>query len=416
MFYVSIILYGFANNNERTIVKNMWCSRDSELRSAYMKCILQIMVKVLPAIILFAFIIDSVGASDQNSVVIQQDRTNLKVTIDPRVELMGVIFHLAGNPEYNKCKSKSYMKNLNKHFAGHRNHPAVKMATKLRKTRGVSYDAVMGMAVHIEDINSCREIVPFVPRPETLDGRWRINEAREFLGHCRDFVKVTDFNTFLAKNQSQYYTATARLQQLIDKRANLAWFGEFFGPRDDVDFNLVLSILNGPGNYGCRVRLKGRTKIYSIIGAWRVDWLGFGNPTFSLNVVGTVVHEFGHSFCNPLVEKYMKDFESFGEKYFPRVEKQMRGQAYGSWGTMMRESLVRACEVRYAMVNDGKERAQQVVNYNIGRGFYWTKELSELLGQYEQQRDKYKTLGDFMPEIVKFFRNYDGPPKKSQGL
>jgi len=345
----------------------------------------------LPVILLFAFGIVSAGASDPNNVTARQDRTKLNVTIDPRVELMGVIFHLAGNPEYNRCKSKPYMANLNEHFAGHRNHPAVKMATKLRKTRGVSYDAVMSMAVHIEDINSCREIVPFKPRPETLDGRWRIDEAREFLGCCRDFVKEADFKAFLAKNQSQYNTATARLQQLIDKQANLAWFDEFFGPRDDVDFNLVISILNGPGNYGCRVRLDGRTKIYSILGAWR-----------------------SHSYCNPLVDKYMKSFRPFGEKYFPRVEKQMKGQAYASWETMMRESLVRACGVRYAMANDGKERAQQAANYNIGRGFHWTKELSELLGRYEQQRDKYRTLDAFMPEIVEFFQNYDGPPKESQ--
>jgi hypothetical protein len=361
---------------------------------------------------LLAFCIVCAGASEPNNAAARQDRTKLKVTIDPRVELMGVIFHLAGNLEYNKCKSKPYMGNLNRHFARHRNHPAVKTAKKLRKTRGVSFDAVMGMAVHIEDINSCGEIVPFEPRPETLDGRWRINEAREFLDNCRDFVKETDFKAFLAKNQSQYNTATARLQQLIDKKANLAWFDEFFGPRDDVDFNLVISILNGPGNYGCRVRLNGRTKIYSILGAWRVGWLGWGSPTFRPGVVATVVHEFGHSYCNPLVEKYMKDFEYFGMKYFPRVEKKMKSQAYGSWRTMMRESLVRACEVRYAMAHEGRERAEQRANYHIGRGFHWTKELSELLGQYEKQRDKYRTLDDFMPEIVEFFGNYDGPSKK----
>jgi len=376
------------------------------------KCRWKIAVKALPVILLFAFIINSAGAADPNNVPARQDRTKLKVTIDPRVELMGVIFNLAGNPEYNKCKSKPYMKNLTEHFAGHRDHPAVKIAKKLRETRGVSYDAVMGMAVHIEDINSCGEIVPFEPRPETLDGRWRIDEAREFLGNCRDFVKETDFKAFLAKNQSQYDTAVARLQQLIDTKANLAWFDEFFGSRDDVDFNLVISILNGPGSYGCRVRIEGRTKIYSVLGAWRIDWLGWGNPTFSPNVVGTVVHEFGHSYCNPLVEKNMKDFTSFGEKYFPRVEKQMKGQAYGSWQTMMRESLVRACEVRYAMANDGGEKAERIASYQIGRGFHWMKELSELLGQYEKQRDKYQTLDAFMPKIVELFQNYDGPPEK----
>jgi len=78
-----------------------------------------------------------------------------------------------------------------------------------------------------------------------------------------------------------------------------------------------------------------------------------------------------------------------------------------TWRTMMRESLVRACEVRYAMANDGRERAERTANYHISRGFHWTKELSELLGQYEKQRDKYQTLDVFMPEIVKLFQNYD---------
>ena len=377
-----------------------------------MKCIWRTPVKALPVILLFAFSIASAGASDSNSVATRRDRAKLKVAIDPRVELMSVIFHLAGNKEYNKCKSQSYMRNLKEHFAAHRNHPTVKMARNLRETRWVGYDAVMSMAIHIEDINSCGEIVPFEPRPGTLDGRWRIDEAREFLDNCRDFVKETDFNAFLAKNQSQYNTAIARLQQLVDAKANLAWFDEFFGARDDVDFNLVISILNGPSNYGCRVSLDGRTKIYSVLGAWRVDWFGWGNPTFKPGVISTVVHEFGHSYCNPLVDKYMKDFRAFGKAYFPRVDKQMKGQAYGTWQTMMRESLVRACEVRYAMANDGRERANQIAKYNIGRGFHWTKELSELFGQYEKQRDKYQTLDAFMPKIVELFQNYDGPPKE----
>ena len=91
-----------------------------------MKCRWKIPVKALLVILLFAFCIDSAGSSDSNTVAARQDRTKLKVTIDPRVELMGVIFHLAGNPEYNKCKSKPYMGNLDEHFAGHRNHPAAK--------------------------------------------------------------------------------------------------------------------------------------------------------------------------------------------------------------------------------------------------------------------------------------------------
>ena len=96
-----------------------------------MKCRREILVKALPVVLLFAFSMNCAGASDPNNVAARQDRTELKVTIDPRVELMSVIFHLAGNPEYNKCKSKPYMRNLNEHFAGHRNHPAVKKTRRV---------------------------------------------------------------------------------------------------------------------------------------------------------------------------------------------------------------------------------------------------------------------------------------------
>lgn len=317
----------------------------------------------LPVLLLSALSIGSNGASDPDNVTTRPDRSQLEVKIDPRIELMGVVFHLAGNPEYNKCRSIVYMANLNEHFGTQCNHPAVKMARKLRETRWVSYDAVMSMAVHIDDANTCGEIVSFEPRPDTLDGRWRIDEAREFLDRCRDFVKETDLQAFLAKNQAQYKKAMQRLQKLIDAEANLGWFDAFFGPRDDVDFHLVISILNGPSSYGARVRLDGRMKMYSILGAWRIDWLGWGSPSFSPGVVGTVVHEFAHSYCNPLVEKHVEGFRAFGEKYFPRVEEKMKSQAYSNWQTMMRESLVRACEVRYAMANDGEKQAQQVADY-----------------------------------------------------
>jgi acetone carboxylase gamma subunit len=36
----------------------------------------------------------------------------------------------------------------------------------------------------------------------------------------------------------------------------------------------------------------------------------------------------------------------------------------------------------------------------------WTAELCKLLGEYEQQREKYPALESFMPRIVAFFEDY----------
>jgi hypothetical protein len=326
--------------------------------------------------------------------------------VDPRVELMSVIFNLAGNSEYNQCRSMTFMKNLNEYFDRYRNHPAVQMAKELGNNRGIGYDAVMNMAIHIKDVNSCAELVGFQPRPDSLDSRWNIDEAREFLAKCRDFVNDTNFPAFLKINKLLYDQTRQNLQHLIDSKINLGWFNEFFGPRDDVHFNLIISILNGPCNYGVKIKTSGRTEIYCILGAWEVNWFGWGYPQFSQDFVTTIVHEFSHSYCNTLVDKHINDLRTFGEEFYPKVEKKMKGQAYGSWQTMMYESMVRACEVRYTAANSGPKDAERIADYQVSRGFLWTKELSDVLAQYENHRDKYPDFESFFPKVVEFFQSY----------
>ena len=79
------------------------------------------------------------------------------VSVDPRIELICVIFRLAGNPEYCKGRVPSYTADVDKHFGPYKDHAVVQLAAKLRRTRGVSYDAPMNMAVHVRDAYSLNE-------------------------------------------------------------------------------------------------------------------------------------------------------------------------------------------------------------------------------------------------------------------
>jgi hypothetical protein len=135
--------------------------------------------------------------SSQNSIPVQ-------VSVDPRVELMSIVFRLAGNPEYNKGCVVSYLNDIEKHFGPYRNHPAVQTASDLTKTRGVSYDAPMSLAIHITDTNSLNERVPFDPHPVGLDGRWQLDEVRDFLAKLRQFAKESDFEDFIRAHQALY--------------------------------------------------------------------------------------------------------------------------------------------------------------------------------------------------------------------
>ena len=77
--------------------------------------------------------------------------------VDPRVELMSIIFRLAGNNEYTQGRIPAYNTAIDGDFAPFRNHEAVRLARRLRDNDGVSYDAVMNMAVHVKDVESLAE-------------------------------------------------------------------------------------------------------------------------------------------------------------------------------------------------------------------------------------------------------------------
>jgi hypothetical protein len=131
----------------------------------------------------------------------------------------------------------------------------------------------------------------------------------------------------------------------------------------------------------------------------------FGTPQFDRSMLPTIVHEFCHSYANPLVDRHAAALQAAGESIFSRVKARMRQMAYGNWRTMMYESLVRACVIRY-MAAESPPAAEKEALSDQGRGFLWIKGLADLLGQYESDRKTYPTLESFFPRIVEFFDSY----------
>jgi hypothetical protein len=344
-----------------------------------------------------------------NGFVLAQDsepavrKLPLRVVVDPRVELISTIFRLAGNPEYCMGRVESYTKDVDKHFGQFRTHPAVKLAQKLRKARGVSYDACMSMAVHITDTEKCEERVPFDPRPETLERRWQVNDAREFLAAVRQFVKDTNFNEFIATHRSLYETTKSRMKDCLEKNAHMEWFDEYFGSRPEASFTLAIGLLNGPGNYGARCcTVDGKEELYCILGAWMTDDKGL--PAFNQSMLGTVVHEFSHSYVNPLTAKYKTEVDKYA-KLFDPIAGRMRAQAYPAWETCVNEHIVRALTTRYSYLKVGEDAGDKSLQNERQRSFFYVPALCDSLKYYENNREKYKTFAQFYPELIKVFED-----------
>jgi hypothetical protein len=332
-----------------------------------------------------------------------------RVAVDPRVELMCIIFRLAGNREYNMASLREYIGDVTKTFGPFRDHAVVKLARKLRGTRSIGFDAPMSMAVLMPDPGDLKDDAFLTPWPKTLDPRWTSDGSREFLTAARQFVKDAAFPEFVAKHRKLYESTESQLRALLDKQTHLEWFNAFFGDRPGAAFVVVPGLLNGPCNYGARRRMAdGREELYCILGVWYADKQGA--PKFTSDQVSTIVHEFCHSYANPIIERHATELKAAGEKMFPAVAGRMNAMAYGNWQTMFYESLVRACVLRYTRHHDGAMAAWMATQRERANGFAWMGGLSDLLGEYEAHRDEYPTLEAFAPRLVAFFDDYAKKP------
>jgi hypothetical protein len=328
----------------------------------------------------------------------------VEISVDPRVELFSIIFRLAGNPEYNQGQSDSYTREVEKYFGAYRNHPAVRYASQLRASRGVGYDAPMSLAVHLKPGFSLQAAFPLNPWPADLDYRWTPTNTREFLIRARQFSKDINFEAFFNAQQPRYRQAMEAMRQFLAEKNRLGWFNGFFGNQTRPDFHLVLGMLNGGCNYGPSAKIGAREGIYCILG---VGQQGLdGRAQFDQDAIYIIVHEFAHSYANPLVDRHLAELRPAGERLFAKVKDQMSRQAYDNWEIMMRESLVRASVVRYAGDIDGPDAAEKRARDEAASGFSWTKDLAQLLSEYEADRKTYPDLEAFFPKIVTFFNQY----------
>jgi len=330
---------------------------------------------------------------------------DVKVRVDPRVELLSIIFRLAGNPEYGKGRVPGYTAAVEKHFGKYRDHDAVTLARDLRARRGVSYDAVAGMAVHLADVPSLKPVVPLDPWPEALDRRWTAGDAKRFLEAAGRFRDESKFPAFFEARKLLYDLGVSRMKALLAKDAGFDWFTRFFGEKPAARFTLILGMLNGPMCYGPRVvRPDGTEELFCVLGVWQVD--ADGKPVFTKDMLGIVAHEFCHSFVNPLVDRHLDTFERAGKAIYPTVRDAMARQAYVNWETMVKESLVRACVVRYVLATRGAAAAKEEADAQLTLSFSWVPEFAVLLGEYEKDRGTFPTLSAFVPRMGALFERW----------
>ncbi len=323
--------------------------------------------------------------------------------VDENVELMSILSRLAGYPEYCMNKAGEYDTDIARYFNEYADHPAVTFMKEIRNTDGISYDAPMSMAIHLQKSDDDR--FTLAETEENALTRWNHVDKTEFLSLLTQFYADTRFHRFFTTHDSIYRRSIAIYEENVLKNFDENWYSDFYGTAPEESYRIIIAFCNGGANYGPSRHLKGQKKeVFAILGHGLTEESA---PWWNESNLPTLIHEFNHSFINHLLPANDPVLEKAWELLYRTTEFSMQRQAYGTWETVLNESLVRAATLCYLLDKfEDESTARKELEIELQRNFHWMPELVQLFRKYQKQSSRYGTFEKFYPEITDFFDKY----------
>jgi hypothetical protein len=323
------------------------------------------------------------------------------VSWDARVELMSLMFHLAGAPEYNTNKVPRYSAAVATHFDTLKSHAAVVSTREMRDKYRIAFFHPMNLAVHLTEPPALGERAPFDQPDMAIGARWLAAPYRPYLDTLRSFYNDARVGEFFKAQAPLYESAVSRLREVVLREIDEDWFRRYFGSGPSTRFRVVPSLLNGGAQYGATYRAQGVEEAYAVMGVFKVDAEGL--PVFDRDDADNVVHEYAHTLTNAHVDAAISKLEVSGPLLFDKVRNEMRAQSYGTWQTMVYEQVVRAVVVRYIAARRGEAEAAKEIAAQEKLGFTLTGPISVVLTGYERSRSAHPAFRDIMPRVIEVF-------------
>ena len=321
--------------------------------------------------------------------------------VDRRLELVTIVARLAGLREFQSELVPPYTDSVDAWFAPYREHPVVQHMRQLRQTKRLAYDAVPVMAPYMTEPP---QIEPRLTLTETLpDWRWGLEGGTEFIRLLNEFYKDARCEEFFARQDSLYRAVETYVEGVFPKLES-EWFNRFFGEDSRTGMIPVIGLMLGGGSYGGDIVYPDSTReIYAFMGGVGIrrnkEPVMFANRMAYFN---TLVHEFAHSFVNPVLIA-VPELSALSTALFQAEVDALRAQHYGEGYGIVCETFTRAAVIRYFMeYADSAAVAEAMLDETANCRFIWMPEAVELLGEYEANRDKYPDFRSFMPRLTQW--------------
>ncbi|MDB5118108.1 MAG: hypothetical protein JWQ79_3600 [Mucilaginibacter sp.] len=226
--------------------------------------------------------------------------------------------------------------------------------------------------------------------------------ATEFLNMLNDFYEQVDFDSYLKENQVYYDLARANVEKNLPP-GNLIPVMEAFYQKSFNGYIMVPS-LNIPSgqNYG---HMNHKTQIiYNTFGPSTLQTFDPKDPKIGYDqprhIRDLSVHEFGHSFVNPAIDKVPDTLIESSAYLYKPIEETMSKQSYPNWKICLYEHFVRAGEVMIARKLGDQITADRILNESPKSGYIYLPEIVSELEKYDRNRQQYTSYDAFVPLVV----------------
>ena len=233
----------------------------------------------------------------------------------------------------------------------------------------------------------------------------------QFIEALNKFYIEANIEKFINNHQAYYDKCIREVVKNLPDASFISTMENYYG-KEFNSFTIIPSPILFPQiGFGIKVNNHDKKDIYYIAGPFEQPnngkyKYGFNSPT---DIREMSVHEFGHSFINPLTENTQnkKLINTYAYLYNP-IETSMKNQGYSDWCTCVTEHLVRLGEIRIAIAMNDTTTANNLRNEYVNtRKFIYIPHLENEIKEYENNRNKYQTCSDFFPKLINSFSEID---------
>ena len=319
----------------------------------------------------------------------------IDVMVDPKVEMMMILGRLDKVYPFADLgvNNYGYLDKVDEYFSEYKNNG------KIFNNNDMAYQRLPEFGMYLKE-----DMSDFIMKIDdenfvTTDGPAKNNsyyKTNKYIELVRDFRIKTDFDKFFDENKFVYEKLIRMFEPLLDKLKVDVWFEEFYGTTIENHIKLYVTLL--AGNYGIPFKTSdGKENTHVVI-------LADEKRSESIFVY-LLAHEFSHPKTINIAEKLYKnekvktklDNLFYADKQFYTMN------GYSSGFYVLNETINQACANKFWENLLPKEDVENLNNITVQKQkMIYVPAIAEFLDNYQNNRDKYKTLEDFIPELEKF--------------